>query len=51
MHFLHFPLTGPQKAAFKDAAVQVMVGCDHELYQHLAVLGPAVRAELAKDFD
>ena len=51
VHFLHFPLTGPQKAAFRDSAVQVMVGCDHELYAHLAMLGPSTRSELARDFD
>ena len=51
VHFLHFPLTASQRAAFSDPAVQVAVGCDHELYHHLAVLGPAVRAEMAKDFD
>lgn len=51
VHFLHFPLTPAQKAAFRDPGQQVMVGCDHELYHHLAVLGPAVRAELAKDLD
>ena len=51
VHFLHFPLTPGQKTAFADPALQVMVGCDHELYHHLAVLGPAVRAELAKDLD
>ena len=51
VHFLHFPLSAAQKSAFRDPAVQVMVGCDHELYAHLAVLGPAVRDELARDFD
>ena len=51
VHFLHFPLTDAQKAAFRDPAVQVMVGCDHELYAHLAVLSPATRAELARDLD
>lgn len=50
VHFLHFPLTDAQKAAFRDAAIEAMVGCDHELYAHMALLGPAVRAELAKDF-
>jgi hypothetical protein len=50
VHFLHFPLTPAQKAAFHDAGVEVTIGCDHELYAHMAVLGPAVRAELAKDF-
>jgi hypothetical protein len=51
VHFLHFPLTEAQKAAFRAAAVQVAVGCDHELYHHLAVLGPLVKAELARDLD
>ena len=50
VHFLHFPVTQSQKAAFRDPAAAVMVGCDHELYAHMAILGPAVRAELAKDF-
>ncbi len=50
VHFLHFPLTAPQKAVFRDPTVQVMVGCDHEGYAHLAVLTPATRAELARDF-
>lgn len=49
VHFLHFPLTAAQKAGFRDPAAQVMVGCDHELYHHLAVLSPQVKAELAKD--
>jgi hypothetical protein len=49
VHFLHFPLTAAQKAAFRDPAVEALIGCDHELYAHMAMLGPAVRAELAKD--
>ena len=49
VHFLRFALTDAQKAAFRDPGVSVMIGCDHELYAHLAVLGPAVRAELARD--
>ncbi len=50
VHFLRFPLTAAQKAAFGDPAVPVMVGCDHELYAHLAALSLATRAELARDF-
>ncbi len=50
VHFLHFPLTPEHIAVFRDPAVQVMVGCDHEGYAHLAVLTPATRAELAHDF-
>ena len=49
VHFLHFPLTPAQVAAFKAPAARVMVGCDHPRYAHLAVLSDASRAELAKD--
>ena len=50
VHFLHFPLTVEQRAVFRDPAVTVMVGCDHEHYAHMAMLSPATRAELARDF-
>ena len=50
VHFLHFPLTSAHIAVFRDPTTQVMVGCDHEGYAHLAVLTPATRAELARDF-
>lgn len=50
VHFLHFPLTAQHVAVFRDPSTQVMVGCDHEGYAHLAVLTPATRAELARDF-
>jgi hypothetical protein len=51
VHFLRFALNATQKAAFNDPAVQVLVGCDHELYGHLAALSPATRQELSTDFD
>jgi len=51
VHFLRFPLTDEQKAAFKDPAVQAMIGCDHELYGHLAMLSPATLEELGRDLD
>ena len=50
VHFLHFPLTEDQKARFRDPATTIMVGCDHEHYAHMAVLSPATRAELSRDF-
>ena len=50
VHFLHFSLTPEQIARFRDPAASVMAGCDHERYNHLAGLSPAVRAELARDF-
>ena len=50
VHFLRFTLTSDQIARFRDPATQILVGCDHEQYSHLAGLTPATRAELAKDF-
>jgi hypothetical protein len=50
VHFLRFALSADQVARFRDPATQIMVGCDHEQYSHLAGLTPATRAELAKDF-
>ena len=49
IHFIRFPLSEAQKAVFRDPAVTIAVGCDHEQYAHLAMLSPASRAELAKD--
>ena len=50
VHFLRFPLDAAHKALFRDPATQILVGCNHESYSHLAGLTPATRAELAKDF-
>ncbi|HEX4742742.1 MAG TPA: DUF3501 family protein [Caulobacteraceae bacterium] len=50
VHFVRFPLDASQIVHFNDPAIHVLVGCDHESYGHLAVLTPATRGELAKDF-
>ena len=50
VHFMKFPFTDAQKAKMRDPAAQIVVGVDHEHYAHMAVLSPASRAELAKDF-
>lgn len=50
VHFLRFPLAAEQIALFRDPATTIMIGCDHEDYAHLAVLSPATRAELSRDF-
>lgn len=50
VHFVRFPLQPQHVAVFRDPATAIMVGCDHEAYAHLAVLGPATRAELGRDF-
>lgn len=50
VHFLHFPLAPEHIAQFRDPATTIMVGSDHESYAHMALLSPATRAELARDF-
>lgn len=50
VHFLHFPFTATQIAAFRDPASDVLVRIDHSSYGHAAIVGEAVRAELAGDF-
>ncbi len=49
VHFLRFALTDRDAAAFRDPAVPVLIGCDHPRYGHLAAIGEASRAELARD--
>jgi hypothetical protein len=49
VHFLHFPLTRKQIAAFRAPAARLLVGCDHPRYAHLAALSDESRGELAKD--
>ena len=49
VHFLHFPFTPGQIAAFR-AGGDILVRIDHPNYGHAAILNDAVRAELAGDF-
>ena len=49
VHFVRFPLTEEQATGLRDDATPVMIGCDHPLYGHLAVLSDATRTELSKD--
>lgn len=50
VHFVRFAVNEAQKKLFRDPAAQVMAGVDHEHYGHVAILSPATRAELARDF-
>lgn len=50
VHFLRFPLKAEHIAKFRDPGTEILVGCSHERYSHLAGLSPASRAELARDF-
>ncbi len=49
VHFLRFPFTDEQAAAFKAPEAQIVLGIDHVHYAHMARLPEAVRAALAED--
>ncbi|MCG8691057.1 MAG: DUF3501 family protein [Minwuiales bacterium] len=51
VHFLHFPMTDDQAAAFKTAGTEVQLRIDHPEYRHIAILPEEVRAALAADLD
>ncbi len=50
VHFLHFPFTEAQVAAFRDPATKVLLEIAHEHYGHLSVIPPETRAILERDF-
>jgi hypothetical protein len=49
VHWLRFVFTPAQVAAFRAGAEPAVLGFSHPAYGHMAVIPPAVRAELAKD--
>ena len=51
VHFVRFPFTDAQVAAFRKSGAQVIVGFDHLEYSHMAVMPEPVRQALAGDFD
>ncbi len=50
VHFLHFPFTAAQVAAFKAPDAEVVLAIGHPEYRHMAALPENVRAALAEDF-
>lgn len=50
VHFLRFPFTDAQAAAFRVAGTRVLLGLSHPEYDHIAAIPEAVRAALAADF-
>ena len=51
VQFVKFPLSPAQKEKFRATRTRVVVGIDHENYDHMAVMPEPVRAALAKDLD
>ena len=50
VHWLRFPFTPEQIAAFRGGEGRVVIEIAHSHYGHMAVVSPQVRAALAKDF-
>ncbi|TXL72300.1 DUF3501 family protein [Vineibacter terrae] len=51
VHFVHFPFSPSQIAAFRQPGKEVVVGFSHPNYGHMAVMPDAVRTALAGDFE
>ena len=49
VHFVRFPLTDGQAAAFKQPGTRVLLSVGHAGYDHMAALPEPVRAALAED--
>ncbi len=50
VHWLRFSFTPDRIKTFRSGDAPVVLGIDHPNYGHMAVVPPAVRAELARDF-
>jgi Protein of unknown function (DUF3501) len=50
VHWIRFRFTPDQIAAFKSGESKAVLEIAHPNYGHMAVIGPDVRKELAKDF-
>ena len=50
VHYIHFPFTTEQKAAFSKAGTKVTLGFDHPSYAHMTILPENIRTALAQDF-
>ncbi len=51
VHFLHFPFTAEQIAAFRKRDAQAIFAIGHPAYQHMAVLPESVRDSVVQDFE
>ena len=51
VQFLHFKFSNDQVGKFKNSENPVVIGIDHELYNHTVKISDQVRNELSKDFN
>ncbi|MGE0151921.1 MAG: DUF3501 family protein [Reyranellaceae bacterium] len=50
VHFLHFPFTPAQIEAFRQPEAEIVIGCAHAQYRHMAIMPQNVRQALSADF-
>jgi len=51
VQFLHFKFSNDQVGKFKNSENPVVIGIDHELYNHTVKISDQARNELSKDFN
>jgi len=51
VQFLHFEFSNDQIDKFKDSKNPVIIGIEHELYNHMVKIPEQTRSALAKDFN
>ncbi|MDE0391687.1 MAG: DUF3501 family protein [Rhodospirillales bacterium] len=51
IHFLRFPFSPAEAAAFRTPGARVLLGIGHPAYGHLAIVPEQTRAALAEDLD
>jgi hypothetical protein len=51
VHFVRFPFTAAQIAAFRKPDAEIILGFDHPEYGHMAMLAETNRQALAEDFE
>lgn len=51
VHFVRFPFTAAQVAAFRDPQARVVLGFSHPAYGHMTAIQDVVRAALSDDFE
>ena len=51
VHFVRFPFTDAQVAAFRDPGARVVLGFSHPAYGHMTAIQDVIRAALSEDFE
>ena len=50
VQFIHFNFSDKQIKKFRDLNIQVMLGIDHNLYNHVTIISTDTKSALIKDF-